>query len=348
MKKNIFKNKKILITGATGSVGSALIKEIIDNYEFKVIRAMSNDENGLFSLKSIIRKNLSTYGVITRKEKIRLLHGDVRNLKRCLEATKDIDIVIHAAAMKHVDICEYNPEETISTNILGTKNMVNASLKNKVSRFVFISTDKAVNPSTVMGKSKLDAENIVNKANNKDLKKTFHVIRFGNVIGSRGSVLEIFNKQIKSNQNLTITHKEMTRFFMNLDDTTKKILKSIEISRGGEIFAIQSMQSFKINDLAKVLIKYHKKRKNNQSKISYIGIKKNEKLEERLLSDTEARNAVQTKDFFIVNNIFNIESNIKYYNGLKLSDKSVLKSSTIKLLNQKEIIKFLIKKKLIT
>ena len=198
MKKKKYKKKKILITGATGSVGTALIKELIDNYEFSVIRAMSNDENGLFSLKSIIRKNLSTYGEMKRKEKVRLLHGDVRSLKRCVEATRDIDIVIHAAAMKHVDICEYNPEETIATNILGTKNMVRASLKNDVSKFIFISTDKAVNPSTLMGKSKLSAENIVIKANKKNSNKTFHVIRFGNVIGSRGSVLEVFTKQIKS------------------------------------------------------------------------------------------------------------------------------------------------------
>ena len=348
MKKNFFKNKKILITGATGSVGTALIKELINNHQFKVIRAMSNDENGLFSLKSIIRKNLCTHGVMKRKEKIRLLHGDVRNLKRCIEATKDIDIVIHAAAMKHVDICEYNPNETISTNIMGTRNMVNASLKNKIDKFIFISTDKAVNPSTLMGKSKLAAEKIVNKANNKNLKKTFHSIRFGNVIGSRGSVLEVFKNQIKANLNLTITHKKMTRFFMNLDDAANKILESAKISRGGEIFAIQSMQSFKIDDLAKVLIKYYKKGKINRSKISYIGIRKNEKLEEVLLSNTEAKNATQTKDFFILNSSFSIENNKNFYNGLQIHDKNLLSSKNIKLLNQKEITRFLIKKKLIT
>jgi len=347
MKKKIFKNKKILITGATGSVGTALIEELTNNYEFKVIRAMSNDENGLFSLKSIIRKNFSTYGKMTSKEKIRLLHGDVRNSKRCIEATKDIDIVIHAAAMKHVDICEYNPDETISTNINGTRNMVNASIKNKISNFVFISTDKAVKPSTLMGKSKLAAENIVNKANNKNLKNTFHVIRFGNVIGSRGSVLEVFSKQIAANLNLTITHKEMTRFFMNLDDAAKKILKSIEISRGGEIFAIQSMLSFKINDLAKSLIEYYKKTKKSKSKISYIGVRKNEKLHEKLLTDSESRNVIQTKDFFITNNFFNIDNNKKYYKGFKLNNNTLLDSCSIKPLNKKEIIKYLLKKKLI-
>ncbi len=350
MKNKYFKHKKILITGATGSVGASLIKELIGNHEFKVIRAMSNDENGLYSLKSIIRKNLSTYGTLTRKEKIRLLHGDVRSFKRCLEATNDIDVVIHAAAMKHVDICEYNPTETIATNILGTKNIVKASLKNKVSKFIFVSTDKAVNPSTLMGKSKLNAENIVNKANNKTKRKnknSFYVIRFGNVIGSRGSVLEVFTKQLNANLDLTITHKEMTRFFMNLDDAAKKILKSIEISRGGEIFAIQSMKSFKVIDLAKALIKHHKKRKKNRSKIIYIGVRKNEKLHEKLLTDSEAKNVVQTKDFFIANNFFNIDNNKRYYEGSKLNDISLLDSGTIKLLNQKEITKYLLEKKLI-
>jgi len=198
-----------------------------------------------------------------------------------------------------------------------------------------------------MGKSKLAAENIVNKANNKNLKNTFHVIRFGNVIGSRGSVLEVFSKQIAANLNLTITHKEMTRFFMNLDDAAKKILKSIEISRGGEIFAIQSMLSFKINDLAKSLIEYYKKTKKSKSKISYIGVRKNEKLHEKLLTDSESRNVIQTKDFFITNNFFNIDNNKKYYKGFKLNNNTLLDSCSIKPLNKKEIIKYLLKKKLI-
>ncbi len=347
MKNKIFKNKKILISGATGSVGTFLIKELIENYEFEVIRAMSNDENGLFSLKSIIRKNLSTYAEMSRKEKVRLLHGDVRSLKRCIEATKDIDIVIHAAAMKHVDICEYNPDETIATNILGTKNMVQASIINKIKKFIFISTDKAVDPSTLMGKSKLAAEKIVIKANQKNLNNTFHVIRFGNVIGSRGSVLEVFIQQIKAKLNLTITHKNMTRFFMNLNIAAQKILKSIEVCRGGEIFAIQSMESFKIDDLAKALNNYFSKGKKKKSKIQYIGIRKNEKLQEKLLSDKEAKNLVQTKDFFICNNSYSVDDNLRYYNGFKIINKNLLRSDKIKLLNQKEIIKFLIKKKLI-
>ena len=140
MKKNIFKNKKILITGATGSIGLSLISEFIKNYNFKVLRAMSNDENGLFQLSQKIRSRNNSLHSTMKAKKIRLIHGDVRNYNRCLEATKDVDIVIHAAAMKHVPICEYNPNEAIETNINGTKNICKASIENKIEKFLFIST----------------------------------------------------------------------------------------------------------------------------------------------------------------------------------------------------------------
>ena len=349
MKNDIFKNKKILITGATGSVGTALIKELMENYNFKVIRAMSNDEHGLFILKSIINKNYSSFEEITKTQKIRLMHGDIRSKERCIEVSKDIDIIIHAAAMKHVDICEYNPQEAISTNVLGTENIVNASLKNKIQKFVLISTDKAVSPNTIMGTSKLMAEKIVINANYSSTRKkqSFHVIRFGNVIGSRGSVLEVFKKQLKKNQNLTITHKKMTRFFMNLNDASKKILKSFTICRGGEIVAIRAMYSFKIQDLAESLIKYHKMKNKTKCKIKYIGIKRNEKLYEELLTPEEYNNAVQTEDFFISNENFKNNSHKKFYKGLKIGNFSILSSNTVKLLNKEQILDYLIKKNLI-
>jgi UDP-N-acetylglucosamine 4,6-dehydratase len=353
MKNNIFKNKKILITGATGSVGTALILELIKNYNFNVIRAMSNDENGLFGLKSIISQNADN-----ANKAIRLLHGDIRSKERCIEMSKDIDVVIHAAAMKHVDICEYNSQETIATNVMGTENVVNACIKNNVKKFVLISTDKAVNPNTIMGTSKLMAEKIVINANyssyskikklfNSNVKNSFYVIRFGNVIGSRGSVLQIFKNQINRNSDLTVTDKDMTRFFMHLSDAAKKILQSLEIFSGGEIVAIKSMHSFKINDLAIALIRHYKKKSNTNSKISYIGIKKNEKLFEELLTDQELINAVEIKDFFVVNENNDLHVNKKIYKGDKILDKKNLSSKSAKLLNQDEILKYLIKVKLI-
>lgn len=344
MKNNIFKNKKILVTGATGSVGTSVIAELIQNYNFKVIRAMSNDENGLFLLKSLVKKN--NFFV---NPKIRFLYGDIRSKERCLEISKDIDVVIHAAAMKHVDICEYNPQEAIATNVAGTENIINACIKNNVKKFVLVSTDKAVNPNTIMGTSKLMAEKIVINANQASgkLHGSFHVIRFGNVIGSRGSVLEIFNRQLKENLNLTITHREMTRFFMNLEEAAKKILNSFEICRGGEVFSIKSMHSFKIQDLANVLLNYHKKKNKIKSKISYIGTKKNEKLYEELLTFQELKNAVETKDFFIINENFNINLNQKYYKGTEIKNIAELNSKTARLLNRGQILDYLLKKKLL-
>ena len=350
MKNRKFKNQKILITGATGSVGTSLILKLIKNYEFNVIRAMSNDENGLFLLKSIINKNSLSYGELANVKKIRLIHGDIRSKERCLEVTKNIDIVIHAAAMKHVDICEYNPQEAIATNVIGTENIVNASIKNSVKKFVFISTDKAVSPNTIMGTSKLMAEKIVINGNEvaSDVKKSFHIIRFGNVIGSRGSVLEVFNSQLKKNINLTVTHKDMTRFFMNLEDAAEKILKSLEICIGGEIVAIQSMNSFRIIDLAETLLKFYKKKnKIMKSKITFIGIKKNEKLHEELLTYEEAKNAIKNKYFFIINDKFDIEQNKKIYKGDKIKDNKILSSKTVKLLNQNQILNYLTRKKLL-
>ena len=254
MKKNIFKNKKILITGATGSIGLALISEFIKNYNFKVLRAMSNDENGLFQLSQKIRSRNNSLHSTMKAKKIRLIHGDVRNYNRCLEATNDIDIVIHAAAMKHVPICEYNPNEAIETNINGTKNICKASIENKIEKFLFISSDKAVDPQTIMGTTKLVGEKIVLNANDiaSIKKKIFYCVRFGNVIGTRGSVIEIFKDQIINGKDLTVTDKKMTRFFMDIELAAKKIIKSFEICRGGEIFIIKAMKSFKILDLAAI------------------------------------------------------------------------------------------------
>ena len=160
MKNNLFRNKKILITGATGSIGSTLLNNLIKK-NCKVIRAMSNDENGLFEISEKIfntiddRKNKDpSFNLQMKKNKIRLLYGDIRDYKRCLDASKDIDIIIHVAALKHVQICEFNPREAEKTNIVGTKNMCKAAIKNNVDRFLFVSTDKAADPESIMGTTK--------------------------------------------------------------------------------------------------------------------------------------------------------------------------------------------------
>jgi FlaA1/EpsC-like NDP-sugar epimerase len=340
MKNNLFHNKSILITGATGSIGSAITEEIL-KYNCKVVRAMSNDEDGIYGLsEKLTRKNV-TLTMNMKKNKIRYLVGDIRDFKRCINVCKNIDIVIHAAAMKHVPVCEYNPDEAKKTNVLGTKNMINAAIKCKVKKFLFVSTDKAVNPSSWMGKTKLKAESEVLKSNfvKKNNNTLFSVIRFGNVIGSRGSVLPKFLTQIRLNQSLSVTDKKITRFFITIDLAVKGVLDAIKIMQGNEKFIIYNMLSLKIYDLAKTLKKYFKYNK----RIIIKGLRDGEKLYEELATKKEMQNYYIKKNLLIMFNSKNIKkknitSNEKIYS---------LSSKNAKLLNENLILKFLKKSKLI-
>ena len=219
---NFYKNKIILITGATGSIGKSLVLKLLRT-NCKTVRALSNDEDGLFKLKTSIEKNKINLN------KIRFLYGDIREYDRCLMATKNVDIVIHAAALKHVEICNYNPNEAIKTNIYGTQNMVNSSIDNKVSNFLHISTDKAAMATTTMGQTKSLAEKLIINSgiNTGFVSIKFSAVRFGNILASRGSVIEKFIYQIKNNMPLTVTDKNMARYFMTIDVATKMILESI-------------------------------------------------------------------------------------------------------------------------
>jgi FlaA1/EpsC-like NDP-sugar epimerase len=188
--------------------------------------------------------------------------------------------------------------------------------------------------------TKLMAEKLTINANNFYIKRNFYCIRFGNIIGSRGSVLEIFKKQLYKGSNLTVTSSEMTRFFMDMNEAALGVLSSLNISRGGEIFIIKSMQAFKIVDLAKALISSLK----NKSKIIYIGKKPGEKLHEELLTAEESKNAIENKKFIIINESYSYSDNIKFYLGKKLKNFNLLSSSTVKLLNKNEILEYLKKK----
>jgi len=334
MKKNYFKNKKILITGATGSIGSILVKSFL-KLNCKVVRALSNDENGLYELtKDLDTKLRSNYSfrIKMKKAKIRLLHGDVREYDRCLEATKNIDIVIHAAAMKHLPICEYNQKEALKTNINGTKNMIRASIKSKVKKFLFISTDKVVSPTSILGKTKLSAEKEILNANFRKKGHTiFSAVRFGNVIGSRGSVVPKFLDQIKSNLSLTVTNKNMTRYIMTINTAANLTLKVINNMKGGEIFVLKSMGKFRIYDLAKALLKYFKSKK----KIKIIGKVEGEKLDEELFTNKEKQKLLTSKNLYVIN-----------YNSPKQKKIKNFQNEKTKTLNMQEIIN-LLKKELI-
>lgn len=282
MNKNFFKGKKVLVTGGSGSIGSGIIKILIKK-KCNVIRILSNDENGIYNLSEELNSMNQKLKLKMENQHIRFLLGDIRDYKRCLLASKNIDIVIHAAALKHVPICEYNKGEAYKTNVAGTKNLVKASIKNKIKLFLFISTDKAAEPTSIMGKSKLSAEKIVIKANTKKNKTKFSVIRFGNILFSRGSVIFKFLSQIDAKEKITVTGLNVSRFFISIRNAVENIFESLSLMKGGEIFIIVNMCSFKIIDLAKSILSI----KNKRNLIRISGLREGEKSYEKLLSDNE-------------------------------------------------------------
>jgi FlaA1/EpsC-like NDP-sugar epimerase len=217
--------------------------------------------------------------------------GDIRDRARLDLAIKNIDIVFHTAAMKHVDICEQNPFDAVKTNVIGTSNILEASLIENISKFVFISTDKATNPSSTLGASKLLAERLTMDANSYrgSGKTIFSIVRFGNVIGSRGSVFQIFLEQIKKHRPLTITDSRMTRFIMSISEATNLILEVTHKAKDGEVFILK-MPSVTITNLAKTMIKICNKKISSKEKLSSIKtskLKEGERFEEFLITDEE-------------------------------------------------------------
>ena len=276
--KTEFKNKKILITGGTGSIGIGLIKQLLP-YNPKIIKVFTNDENSIF-------ESIRKFG---KNSRIDYEMGDIRDKERLDFVIRGIDIVFHAAAMKHVDICEDNPFDAVKTNVIGTSNIIESCISAEVSKFILISTDKATLPSTTLGASKLLAERLTINANSYDNfnKTIFASVRFGNVIGSRGSVYQIFLDQIRKNQALTVTDPRMTRFIMSIQDAAGFILKATNVAKGGEIFILK-MPSVKIEDLAKSMYEVCKtsdKKSNNIIKVSKL--RDHERFHEYLVTPEE-------------------------------------------------------------
>ena len=290
---DIFKNKKILITGGTGSIGQEILQEIL-KHEPAVVRLLDVDETKQFELQQ-------EYG---DPENIRFLLGDIRDKERLRRAIEDIDIVFHTAALKHVLACEYNPFEAVKTNVIGIQNLIDVAMDEEVEKVIFTSSDKAVNPTNVLGASKLLAERLNTSASYyKGARKTiFSSVRFGNVLGSRGSVIPLFKKQIARGGPITITNNEMTRFIMSMRDAINLLFKATELAQGGEIFVFK-MDALKITDLAVVMVdelapKYGYSPEKIKREI--IGNKPGEKLYEELMTEDEARRALETKDIFIL------------------------------------------------
>ena len=346
MKLNFLKNKKILITGGTGSIGSSLVLKLF-NSNCNVVRVMSNDENGLYELsKRLNSKGFNNFNFFDsmEKKKIRFFLGDIRDYKRCKEVTNGVDIVIHAAALKHVSICEYNPSEVFQTNVVGTNNMLRASINNKVSKFLFISTDKVVSPTNIMGLSKLKAEKISINANyfknNKSTK--ISCIRFGNVLGSRGSVIPNFVSLLKNKKNIYVTDKKMTRFVMSLNEATNLILKSIKVMKGKEIFILKSMNCFKIYELANALVQHFNKINKKKNIVKFSKKLSSEKFDEELFSKQEIPFINISQNMFIIKRYKNKKINKKIINNLEK-----FRISNFNFMSKIKIINYLKKIKLI-
>ena len=328
MKKNIFNNKIILITGGTGSFGSTLAR-IIVKQKFKELRIFSRDEKKQEDLRNELKNS-----------KVKFYIGDTRDKNSILEATKNVDFTFHAAALKQVPSCEFYPMEAINTNIVGTKNTIDASIENKVKKLIMLSTDKAVYPINAMGMSKALAEKVL-ISKSKNLKKgetILCVTRYGNVMNSRGSVIPLFSKQIKNSQEITITNPDMTRFMMSLEESVNLVIYAYENGQQGEIF-VQKSPSTTIKNLAFTLNKILK----GKSKIKIIGTRHGEKKHETLISSEEMPRAKEEIKYF---RILPDNRDLNYSKFFSVGNKKFksfveYNSENTKRLNDKELIKLL-------
>lgn len=297
----MFKGKSILITGGTGSLGHALVKNILHTHpEVKKIVIFSRDEQKQFKMAQEFPEK--TY------PQIRFFIGNVRDKDRLNRAINGIDYIIHAAAMKHVPISEYNPDECVKTNIGGAQNLIEVALQNNVKKVIALSTDKASSPINLYGATKLTSDKLFIAANNikgdKDI--CFSVVRYGNVLGSNGSVIPFFINE-KSKGVLPITDKSMTRFNITLNQGVDIVLFALENAIGGELF-IPKIPSYKITDLAKAICP--------NCKVDIIGIRPGEKLHEEMISESDSANTYDIGKFYVIipsNKSFNFESfKLKY------------------------------------
>jgi len=289
----MFKDKTILITGGTGTIGSAICRKLL-KFNPKQVRIYSRDDTKQFNLS----EELENF------KNVRYLIGDVRDRDRLFRATEGVDYIFHVAALKHVGICEYNPFEAIKTNVIGTENAIDAAIKYNVDRFLLISTDKATNPTNTMGATKLLAERLTVSANlHKGHAKTnFSVVRFGNVLFSRGSVVPLFIKQIREKKEITITDPYMTRFIMTIDQAADFVISSMISSIGGEIF-IKKMKSVNIGFLADTIIKTVSRSLNiesSQIKKRQIGFKAGERKHEILFTTYESHRCYEMEDKYVI------------------------------------------------
>ena len=329
----VLKNKNILITGGTGSFGNALAKKIIrDKIKINKLVVFSRDEKKQFDMRNLFKdSNL----------KIDFIIGDVRDESSLDFATRNIDFIFHAAALKQVPSCEFYPLEAVKTNILGTENLIKSSIKNNVHKLICLSTDKAVYPINAMGISKALMEKIaISKSLLKQNKTIVCVTRYGNVMGSRGSVIPLMIDQIKKNVPITITNPHMTRFLMSLDDAMNLVLYAFKNGKNGQLFVKKTTSSTMI-DLAKAIMLIFKKPKHP---IKIIGTRHGEKQHETLLAAEEKLKAIENKSYFVINpDIRDLNYKNFYTHGVKKIIEKSYTSDNCELLKVNEIVHKLLK-----
>lgn len=339
-----FSDKTILVTGACGTIGRELVFQLLRDHSPRELVCIDNNESELFFLEH----SAAALG------NVHCFLADIRDPHKLSQLFKDVDIVFHTAAFKHVILCERSPFEAVQTNILGLKNIILAANENNVKRVIFTSSDKAVNPTNVMGTSKLMGERLITAANStgRNGGPIFASTRFGNVLGSRGSVIPIFRDQIEKGGPVTVTDREMTRFIMSIGEAVRLVIDSAQLACGGEVF-VTKMPTIRIEDLARVMIDMLAPQYGyapEDIEVNIIGAKPGEKMYEELLSDEETRRTWELDRYFAVLPAFRAmyhDIDYDYPEVLATNVDKPYASASETPLTHKEIRRFLIEKKLL-
>jgi len=337
----MFNNKVVLITGVCGTVGVEIFKNLLTREKDspKMVVGIDNNESELFFLDQLHQNN----------EKAKLLMVDITSEKQVSRVMNGVDIVLHGAAFKHVILCEKMPSSAVKNNILGLQNLIFCAQQENIERFVFMSSDKAVNPTNVMGTTKLLGERLVTAGNEDTGNTIFSSTRFGNILGSNGSVLQIFSRQIANCEPLTLTSTEMTRFVMTVEDAARLVVDSVSIAQPGDVL-ITKMPIMRIEDIAAACIAKIATDKHAKYPVKIIGAKPGEKLYEELMSDEETKRALELKDYFVVKSVFAYQSKEQTIGEYEVINGEVTRpynSSVEVAMNKDSVYKYLIDKELI-
>lgn len=326
-------DKRVLITGVCGTVGKELLKQVLDLGPGEVL-GVDNNESELFFLGETYRYD----------PRVTVSFTDIRDRESVFKRAEGVHIILHAAALKHVILCEGSPSDAIQTNILGTQNIIDAALAESVERVIFTSSDKAVNPTSVMGTSKLMGERLITAAHalRRNARPIFASTRFGNVLGSRGSVLPLFRRQILDGGPLTLTDHRMSRFIMTLEEAAHLVLESVFLAQGGEVF-VTKMPVVGIPELAEVLVQELAAIRGfsrEDVEIVEIGAKPGEKLYEELMNEEETRRTLELEDYFVVKPALEAtfrETRTEYPGLIRTELSEPYNSSTIEAMSREEI-----------